>query len=193
MADAAVSAYLARGYDTKTRKYWGRLSIADGAPVLETRTIEGDTALSLKHQPGVYADPWRPLFPAHDYPMPFAECCLELYALTGEARYRLACRRWVEQIEESLPARGGQGGYAEHYGRCIHFLWRCGRVLGMEASTELAHTLAREAQEVLWDGAMFRSHPGEPRYDAVDGVGYLLLALIALETGEAPEMMGSGW
>jgi hypothetical protein len=193
MADAAVSAYLQYGYDTETRKYWGRLNLADSAPVRETRALEGDTALSLKHQPGVYADPWRPLFPAHDYPMPFAECCLELYALTGEERYRVACERWVKQVAESLPAREGRGGYAEHYGRSIHFLWRCGRMLGMEKSAALADRLAQEATRVLWDQAMFRSHPREHRYDAVDGVGYLLLSLIALETDSEPEMMGSGW
>ena len=74
-----------------------------------------------------------------------------------------------------MPARGGRGGYAEHYGRNIHYLWRCGRVLGMEESTALAHRVAREALDVLWDGAMFRSHPGEHRYDAVDGVGWLVM------------------
>ena len=47
--------------------------------------------------------------------------------------------------------------------------------------------------EVLFDDGMFRGHPGEHRYDAVDGVGYLLLALIALETGQEPDLMGSGW
>jgi hypothetical protein len=39
---------------------------------------------------------------------------------------------------------------------------------------------------------MFRSHASEDRYDAVDGVGYLLLALIYLETGKKPDYLGFG-
>jgi len=38
----------------------------------------------------------------------------------------------------------------------------------------------------------FRSHAGEDRYDAVDGVGYLLLALIYLETSKKPDYLGFG-
>ena len=40
---------------------------------------------------------------------------------------------------------------------------------------------------------MFRSHAGEDRYDAVDGVGYLLLALIYLETGRKADYQGFGF
>ena len=39
---------------------------------------------------------------------------------------------------------------------------------------------------------MFRSHASEDRYDAVDGVGFLLLALIYLETGKKPDTLGFG-
>jgi hypothetical protein len=37
---------------------------------------------------------------------------------------------------------------------------------------------------------MFRSHPGEDRADAVDGLGILFLALAELETGAAPRLLG---
>jgi hypothetical protein len=53
--------------------------------------------------------------------MPFAECCLELFKRTKKDLFHTACKRWKETIEASLPAHGGKGGYAEHYGRCIHF------------------------------------------------------------------------
>ncbi|MFW6060061.1 MAG: hypothetical protein ACODAQ_07750 [Phycisphaeraceae bacterium] len=192
-ADQAVSAYLAYGYDERAGRYYGRLRVADGAPVLGAGGTEQDVTQSLTHQPGDYADVWRPLFPAHDYPMPMAECCLRLHELTGAERYRRACERWIEHIARSLPPREGRGAYAEHYGRCIHFLWRCEHALASRRAGELARTLAHEAVDALSDHGMFRSHPGEHRYDAVDGVGYLLLALIALATGEEPDMMGSGW
>ena len=192
-ADAAVSAYLDRGYDAATNRYWGRLLVADGAPVIGSLRTPGDKDLSVKHQPDDYADIWRPLFPAHDYPMPLAECCLALYERTGKERYALACERWAGIIRAALPARGGQGAYAEHYGRCIHFLWRCGRAFGDASLTESARAVAREAVEVLFDDGMFRSHPGEHRCDAVDGVGFLTLALLALGTDREPDMMGTGW
>ena len=65
--------------------------------------------------------------------------------------------------------------------------------MGLDGAADLATALASEAIAVLWDGRMFRSHPGEHRYDAVDGMGYLLLALLCLSTGREPNMMGSGW
>ena len=43
---------------------------------------------------------------------------------------------------------------------------------------------------VLYAGRMFSGHPGEARYDAVDGVGYLLLALLYLQARQAPPDMG---
>jgi hypothetical protein len=40
---------------------------------------------------------------------------------------------------------------------------------------------------------MFRGHAGEDRYDAVDGVGYLLLSLLYLETGKRADYLGFGF
>ena len=37
------------------------------------------------------------------------------------------------------------------------------------------------------------THPGEYRYDAVDGAGYLLLALMERATGRPTDMLASGW
>jgi hypothetical protein len=37
---------------------------------------------------------------------------------------------------------------------------------------------------------MFRTHPGEDRTEAVDGLGVLFLALIYLETGREPDLLG---
>jgi len=159
--------------------------VSDGEPILGPKeTI---------YQPGDYSDLWEPLFPAHDYPMPFAESCLNLYLLTGKEIYREACWLWANQIHASLPARSGKGGYAEHYGRCIHFLLAYKEVFGEPLVYDLAIDLCDEAIEFLFAQDMFRGHPGEDRYDALDGVGFLLLALIRLHTDEEPEMMGLGW
>lgn len=190
-ADAAMQSYLNYGYDADEKQYYGRLDISNGEPVKGVFSSEKKELLK-KHQPGDYADIWRPLFPAHDYPMPFAESCLNLFILTGNEKYRIASERWAEIIADRMPAVNGKGAYAEHYGRCIHFLWRCGRELS-ETYLETALKLAREAVDALFNNDMFRGHPGEQRYDAVDGVGYLLLALLALSANEEPDMQGSGW
>lgn len=185
MAKRSMDAWLRYAWDERSRRYFGRLNVADGAPIFEPP--------QTAYEPGDYCDLWRPLFPAHDYPMPLAEACLKLYRLTGDAAYAEACRRWAGVIERSLPARGGAGGYAEHYGRCIHFALGCAEALSDHAFLDLARRLADEAHHFLWAGEMFRSHPGEDRYDAVDGLGFLMLALIWLQTGREPDARGLGW
>ncbi len=190
---SAAAAYAERGYDGNSRAYFGKLLVSDGSPVRGDRRWPGDSELSRLHQPGDHADVWRPLFPAHDYPMPFAECCLELYRRTGRDVFRTACGRWKEIIERSLPARRGKGAYAEHYGRCIHFLMGGAEVLEDPSYERLARRVAEEAVRTLSDRIMFRSHPGEHRYDAVDGLGMLFLALLWIETGKPPDDMGFGW
>jgi hypothetical protein len=185
IAAQAVSAYLRYGYDETSNRYFGKLRVADGRPALGEKVTP--------YQPGDYADLWYPLFPAHDYPMALAESCLSLWVRTGASVYEEAIRRWVRIVESEIPANGGRGAYAEHYGRGIHFLIGAASALGDEAIGDLAHKLADEAVEVLFAEGMFGGHPGEDRYDAVDGVGFLLLALTYLQTGVDPDGMGFGF
>ncbi len=182
MATHATAAWLRHGFDESKDRYFGRLMVADGSPVIEPKTTP--------YQPGDYAAPWEPLFPAHDYPMAMAETCVELLRITGEPVFQQAVERWVGHLQASLPPREGSGGYAEHYGRAVHFLCVADAALNRPQWRDLATGLADEAVERLWTGRMFRGHPGEDRYDAVDGVGVLMLALIRLETGEEPPMLG---
>jgi hypothetical protein len=124
--------------------------------------------------------------------MPFAEACLDLWQLTGDQTFALGARRWMTHIGNSLPPRQDRGGYAEHYGRCIHFLLRAARMLHDGNATELVKHIADDAIARLWcdEAGMFRSHPGEDRVDAVDGLGILFLALMELETNREPEFQG---
>ena len=185
MARDAVAAYLRVGYDAQAGRYYGRLRVADGAPERGAKVTP--------YQPDVHSDLWLALFPSHDYPMSLAESCLALYRSTGEAAFLEGVQRWARIIEEELPARGGRGAYAEHYGRCIHFLCGASQALDSERMRSLARRVADEALAVLYAEGMFRGHPGEDRYDAVDGVGFLMLGLLYLTTGQAPDLMGLGF
>lgn len=185
MADVVVRAWMKYGYDAASGKFFGRLLVKTGEPDFSEP--------SSKFQPRDYVDLWRPQFPAHDYPMSFAEACLMLHEATGDAYYHEACRRWLGFIDRSLPANNGKGGYAEHYGRALHFAIACRDRFGDPLAGERVQRIAAEAHDMLWDQRMYRTHPGEHRYDAVDGVGYLMLALIRLHTGVEPDMLGTGW
>ncbi len=193
MARAAVSAYLKYGYDAKTGRYFGQLSYVDGTPRKPERTAK-DGAETI-YQPGEYADLWEPLFPTHNYPMAMAEAALTLHQRTREPQFLEGVRRWAAFIRQSTPANGGQGAYADQYGRCIRFLLRAAHALGEPAYFEQAKALAAEAVGHLHHRStgMFRSHPGEDRCDAVDGIGLLFLALIYLERGEEYDLAGFGW
>jgi hypothetical protein len=138
---------------------------------------------------------WSAQFPSHDYPMAFAETCVELYRRTKATRYSEAIGRWVEIVKRHpapTTARDGKGAYAEMFGRAIYFLTDAGATLGKPEYTAEARKLANAAIDILFAHGMFRSHASEDRYDAVDGVGYLLLALIFLETGKKPDFLGFG-
>jgi hypothetical protein len=185
MAGSAVLAYLHFGWDARAHRYYGKLRTVDGTPVLGPKeTI---------YAPDDYCDLWEPLFPRHDYPMALAETCVALHALTGKEAFRQAAARFADSIADDLPARQGRGAYAEHYGRCIHFLTVAGRHFGEPSYAHLARRVAAESIEMLYTGEMFRTHPGEDRYDAIDGLGLLALALLELQFPGQVDLMGFGF
>ena len=193
MARDAVDAYLHFGFEPGTDRVFGQLNVVDGSPRRPERTA--GAGVDTIYQPGEYADLWEPLFPTHNYPMCLAESCLTLFEQTHDEAYKHAAERFARFIAIGTPANDGKGAYADQYGRCIHFLTRASRVLDDPRLLEQARGLAAEAITRLYseEAGMFRSHPGEDRCDAVDGMGFLFLALISLETGNEPDMMGAGW
>lgn len=193
MAHQAVAAYLRYGYDERSGRFYGQLNVSDGMPRKPQRQAgAGDETI---YQPGEYADLWEALFPTHNYPMCLAEACLTLYQRNREDQFKQAVQRFARFIAISTPANGGKGAYADQYGRCIHFLLRAADVMGEPKYFEQAKGLAREAVSALYSSqaGMFRSHPGEDRCDAVDGMGILFLALMKLESGQEADAMGFGW
>jgi hypothetical protein len=199
MAASGVRAYLEHGYDQNTKRYFGQLALGDGRPVTPERS---------GYWPRKYSTIWNPdQWPTHDYPLSLAEACLELARATNEGVsregvFRQGARRWAEVLLDSPAPSGNQGVYAETYGRSIHFLSRAARVLGEPRLETHARRLAAEAVDRLFHGGvnavkgvagtsgMFQTQPGTGLYRSVDGLGYLFLALIELETGEVAEGFG---
>lgn len=176
MGGEALKSWLRHAWDGTG--FYGKLTVADAQPVKGPR--------ETTYQPGDYADPWEPLFPAHDYPMQTAQGCLRLFRLTGDDAFMEGALRWARVLARTLPARNGRGGYAESYGRALHFLFDLEEAAPGGGAKALADRIQREMEEVLWNGGLFRTHPGEDRCDAVDGLGYLFLSLLRSDGSNSP-------
>lgn len=55
------------------------------------------------------------------------------------------------------------------------------RLTGEAEYKQFAREVAREAVSKLHYQGLFRGHPAKPYYESVDGVGYLLYALVQLD------------
>jgi hypothetical protein len=181
MAREAVAAYLRFGYDTAAEKYYGQLSVADGSSVVPERP---------GYWPQKYSELWNPdQWPTHDYPMAMADSCASLHQQTGDPLFKEGLRRWAEIVRRS-PRSERESAYAEQYGRCIAFLARAARALEDDRYLSTARELADEAVLRLVENGWFQGYAGSHLYEAVDGVGYLFLALIELETGSSAASWG---
>ncbi len=170
MAAEGVGAYLRHGWDERSGRYWGKLSVEDGQPVTGPK--------QTTWQPGDHSEFWEPLFPTHDYPFHLALACVQLYRSTGEAIFREGTERWAQALQNALPPRNGQGAYAEQYGYAAHFLLAAASALARPDLRTLAADVLDHAVATLRYDGLFRTHPGENRYDAVDGAGVLFAAML---------------
>jgi hypothetical protein len=68
---------------------------------------------------------------------------------------------------------------------------------GEAAHLDFAREVAKEAVSKLVYRGLFRGHPAKPTYEAADGVGYLLVALLqldaALDGGKDTEIPHKNW
>jgi DUF1680 family protein len=85
---------------------------------------------------------------------------------------------WYKSYSE-VPGR--KGTYAGKYGRTISFFLHLYVVTGDRQYLDEAHKFADEAIKKLHHKGLFRGHPAKPYYEAMDGVGYLLYALLELD------------
>ena len=90
-------------------------------------------------------------------------------------------RRWAQEITAALPEIKKTGGsYAEDYGRAISFLVHLYHATGEDRYLTLAENVARDAVDKLYAHGLFKAHPAKPYYEATQGVGILLHALLEL-------------
>ncbi len=191
IAEQVLHAWLSAGFDTQQHRYHQQLECETGHPVQEQMTGNHpeDPTLSSHQQISIFAHASRPV---HQSPLRMAEACLSLHEATGDQLSKQAIERWINIIKQELPTDKMQGGYADDYGRAIHFLVRAGAVLNNPKYRILAQNIAKEAMKKLYvpKMGMFRSHLGENRCDSADGPGLLLLALMYLE-GDDPTRKSS--
>ena len=190
-AVAYLMAYAKYGYDESAGMYYGALNL-DGSPIPGPREATG----YAQYEPRGHLDLWEPYAAGYQFPIYTAETYLQAYDLTNIPAFLEAAERFADWIARTPPGSaesehawygaysdgpGKQGTYAGKYGRTISFLLHLYEVTGDEPRLEQATTLADEAIEKLYYKGLFRGHPAKPYYEAMDGIGYLLTALLELD------------
>ena len=146
-----------------------------------------------------HIDIWRTIMYSYEYPLIAAQTSLYAYEMSGgDAGLLMAVMHWAQAIEKDLPPRTGRrwkkeieetlsgvletgGTYAENYGRAISFYVHLYRATRDRKHLGTAETLAKEAVRKLYKNGLFKGHPAKPYYEACDGVGFLLYALLELD------------
>jgi len=189
---AYLKAYAHYGYDSKAKRYWGSLKL-DGTPNTASVILEDYG----KYEPRGYLDLWKPYVAGYQHALYTAEAYLKAYDVSQDTNMLTQAERFARWIVDEAPGQGGiqdgrwyseyaqqwapQGTYAGHYGRAISILIGMHSSTGQQAWLAAAQALADQAIEKLFRNGLFLGHAGKDYYEAVDGVGYLLNALLNLD------------
>ncbi len=190
-AVAVLKAYAKYGYDSNSGKFWGALDL-EGNPIPGPRTL-GDYA---QYEPRGYLDLWEPYLLGYQYPVYTAQIYAYAYQLTGEKVFLTTAQRfagWIAKTPVGMIETdktwytdysntfGKKGTYADKYGRIIAFYLNMFMITGKNLYLEQAQQVADTAIEKLYVNGVFKGHPAKPYYESVDGVGYLMCALLELD------------
>ena len=190
-AMAYLKAYAAYGYDAEAKQFWGSLEL-DGTPVPGPRVAGGYG----QYEPRGHIDIWEPYVAGYENPIYTAQTYAYACQLTGDEELRKAAERWADCIRRVFPPRTCQentwygpyardwaphGTYAGLYGRTLSFFLHMHRITGDAEYLQFARQFAREALSKLYYQGLIRGHACKPYYESIDGVGYLLYALLQLE------------
>jgi len=197
---AYLRAYADYGYDKTTGRFWGALQL-DGTPEPGPRVyVENVDSGEGYHafEPRGHLDLWQPYVAGYEHTVASAEVYVQAYEATGEDVFLKTACSFAEWIMAESPPRSclsktwyrgyardyaPHGAYAEHYGRAIAFLTRLHCCTGEHRYAKGAFALADDAIDKLVYNGIFRGHPAKPYYEATDGVGFLLEALLLLDDG----------
>jgi hypothetical protein len=190
-AVAYLKAYDKPGYDAEAKRFWGSLKL-DGTPVPGPRVVGGYE----QYEPRGHLDMWEPYVAGYENPIYTAQVYAYAYELTRDEDLLAAASRWAGCIRRVFPPRSCEenswygpyanewaphGTYAGLYGRTISFLLHMQQLTGEAEYQEFAREVAKEAVSKLYYQGLLRGHPCKPYYESVDGVGYLLYALVQLD------------
>lgn len=201
-AVAYLKAYGRYGYDAKTGKIWGSLKL-DGTPVPGPRVAPppGQDGELQAEEYGIYEprgplDLWQPYAAGYEHPIATAQVYAYAALTTGDTGLRDMAERFARWIRRELPPRrcetntwyrgyalhyAPQGTYAGLYGQTISFFLQMFLLTGDGAHLQSARAVADDAVARLNHRGLFRGHPAKPDYEAMDGVGQLLYALLQLD------------
>lgn len=195
---AYLKAYRKYGYDSATSQFWGSLRL-DGTPVAGPRLVpasDGKGGDYGVYEPRGHLDLWQPYVAGYEHPLPTAQVYAFASSLTNDPAMLDTARLFARLMETSLPPRAcleqsWYRGYAEHhapkgtyaglYGQAVSFLLHMHLLTGDPHYLHMARSTADDAIARLFHNGLFRGHPAKPYYEAVDGVGYLLYALLELD------------
>jgi hypothetical protein len=186
-----LKAYALYGFDEKTGRFWGALQL-DGTPLPGPR-LQDDYA---QYEPRGHLDLWEPYAAGYQYAIYTAQAYAYAYQLCQEPLFLKTAERFADWIMQTPPGSpeteqtwyreyterfGRYGTYAGKYGRTISFYIHMFVITREDKYLEEAKAMADMAIDKLYYKGLFRGHPAKPYYEAMDGVGYLLYALLELE------------
>ena len=207
VANRYILGYDQFAWDAEARSYYAMLKL-DGTPVQDQAKGSGYGA----YAPYGHVNVWRTTFYSYEFTLSAAQAAVQAYELSDrdpskrDPRLLAVARRWGGVVERAMPARTGRrwqreleehmplasvrgGAYAEDYGRSISLFVHLYRATGERRYLGLAKTLATDAVRRLFHNGLFRGHAAKPYYEATNGVGLLLYALLELD---APEQASRG-
>jgi len=186
-----LHAFARYAYDAEAKAFWGSLEL-DGTPVPGPHVRGGYE----QYEPRGHTDLWQPYVAGYEKPLAAAQTYALVYQATRDPVLLDTARKWAESLRRAFPPNhcdeqtwyaiyardwAPHGTYAEHYGRAISFLLTMHRATGEKGYLEFAREWAREGVARLYYQGLFRGHPVKPYYEAMDGVGYFLAALLDLD------------
>ena len=188
---AYLGAYSKYGYDSNNELFWGALKL-DGTPIAGPRLLEG----YAQYEPRGYLDLWEPYLLGYQYPVYTAQAYAYAYQLTKDQEMLAAATHFANWMIKTPPSQGcmkeswykeyatdyaPHGTYADKYGRAISFYIHMYILTREQEYLNQAMIMADSAIQKLYFKGLFRGHPAKPYYEAADGVGYLLYALLELD------------